>query len=293
MISPDLEHTLRLIGWSFFPWKSCFCCMKITISWRALNRFTPFFCHDVDGIVTFQCPAFSFNVPSSFKIFTSFRSWRRAQAKSFASWAGVTFTTPVPNFGSTNIESVTIGILMLVRGWMAHLPCRCRYLESSGWTARAVSPHIVSGRVVATSTVPPPSTGNRKWYNTPNSYLSGLGIWKLYYLLPSGSLIIVAFSSSMCSTSMSESTVCRWQHQFTRRVLLYMRPLSYRRTNASVTAADNLLSMVNTWRDQSSEAPVRLCGMHQWRKSFYQLIHDGPTVFCFPFPYFIYKLVSS
>ncbi len=38
-----------------------------------------------------------------------------------------------------------------MRGRIASLPMRCRYRSSSGWTATAVSPSMVSGRVVATT----------------------------------------------------------------------------------------------------------------------------------------------
>ena len=78
------------------------------------------------------------------------RSCRRPISKSFGSCAGVTFTAPVPNDGST-WSSATIGMLRFVSGSVTCLPIRCWYRSSSGWTATAVSPSIVSTRVVATT----------------------------------------------------------------------------------------------------------------------------------------------
>ena len=78
------------------------------------------------------------------------RSWRRPISKSFGSCAGVTFTAPVPKPGST-CSSATIGISRLVSGSATVVPIRCWYRSSSGWTATAVSPSIVSARVVATT----------------------------------------------------------------------------------------------------------------------------------------------
>ena len=43
----------------------------------------------------------------------SSRLWRLPVAKSLKSCAGVTFTAPVPNFGSTRIASVMIGIVAI------------------------------------------------------------------------------------------------------------------------------------------------------------------------------------
>ena len=57
-------------------------------------------------------------------------------------------------------------------------PCSPAKRSSSGWTATAVSPSIVSGRVVATTTSPLPSTRgyrtchsfpSRSWYSTSRS----------------------------------------------------------------------------------------------------------------------------
>ena len=71
-------------------------------------------------------------------------------SKSFGSWAGVIFTTPVPNSGSA-CSSPIIGISLFTTGKIQFLPIRCLYLLSFGLTATAVSPNKVSGLVVATS----------------------------------------------------------------------------------------------------------------------------------------------
>ena len=52
--------------------------------------------------------------------------WRLPTSKSLKSWAGVTFTAPVPNFGSTRIASATIGKVRPRIGWRTSFPTRCR-----------------------------------------------------------------------------------------------------------------------------------------------------------------------
>lgn len=66
---------------------------------------------------------------------------------------------PVPKLMSTK-SSKTMGILRSQKGWRTIFPFRCWYLASAGWTATAVSPSIVSIRVVATITSS--SEGQRK-----------------------------------------------------------------------------------------------------------------------------------
>ena len=70
-------------------------------------------------------------------------------SKSLKSCAGVIFTAPVPNSLST-IASASTGILRLASGSNTSLPIYLLYRSSSGCTATAVSPSMVSGRVVAT-----------------------------------------------------------------------------------------------------------------------------------------------
>ena len=82
---------------------------------------------------------------------------RSATAKSLKSWAGVTFTAPVPNFGSTSTASAITGNSRPVTGWRTFFPTTARQRSSSGCTATAVSPSMVSGRVVATTISPVPS----------------------------------------------------------------------------------------------------------------------------------------
>ena len=81
----------------------------------------------------------------------------RPMSKSVRSCAGVIFRAPVPNSGSTR-SSATILSSRPSSGRTAVLPTTSLYLSSSGCTATAVSPSIVSGRVVAMVTLPPPCT---------------------------------------------------------------------------------------------------------------------------------------
>ena len=78
------------------------------------------------------------------------RPCRRPISKSFGSCAGVTLTAPVPNSGSTCSSAMT-GIILPVKGNSSSVPTRWAYRWSSGCTATAVSPSIVSTRVVATT----------------------------------------------------------------------------------------------------------------------------------------------
>ena len=111
--------------------------------------------------------------------------WRRPISKSSGSWAGVTLTAPVPNSGST-CGSATTGIRRLDSGSCTSRPTRWAYRASSGCTATAVSPSIVSARVVATTTESSPSP----------------------YRIETSSP-----SSSLWSTSMSDSAVRQRGHQ--------------------------------------------------------------------------------
>ena len=87
--------------------------------------------------------------------------------KSLGSCAGVTLTQPVPNSGSTNL-SETIGIVLPTNGSIIVDPIKSLYLSSSGCTATAVSPSIVSGRVVATTTYSSEFViGYRKYHSDP------------------------------------------------------------------------------------------------------------------------------
>lgn len=94
-----------------------------------------------------------------------------------------------------------------MKGWAISLPTRSLYLGSSGWTAIAVSPSIVSILVVATSTnrVGSSFKAYLKWTITPNY---------TFFSYP-GTFSSVLFSMSMCYTSISEIAVFRVVDQFT------------------------------------------------------------------------------
>lgn len=66
-------------------------------------------------------------------------------------WAARLLLPPVPKLMSTK-SSKTTGILRWQKGCSTAFPFRCWYLASAGWTATAVSPSMVSIRVVATIT---------------------------------------------------------------------------------------------------------------------------------------------
>jgi len=109
-----------------------------TTAGRASNRSRPW---NGPGAVTTACSSMIVSIG---------RSCRLPISKSFGSCAGVTLTAPVPNSGST-CSSATIGIIRPVSGSSTSVPTRCLYRSSSGCTATAVSPSMVSARVVATT----------------------------------------------------------------------------------------------------------------------------------------------
>lgn len=87
-------------------------------------------------------------------------------------------TAPVPNSGST-CSSATTGIRRPVSGNSISVPTRWAYRSSSGWTATAVSPSIVSARVVATTIEASPSpyrmetsSPSSSWYSTSMSEMA-------------------------------------------------------------------------------------------------------------------------
>ena len=91
---------------------------------------------------------FSLIVASWFKIFIISKLWRFPTSKSLKSCAGVIFTAPEP-FSRSEYSSKIIGMGLFKIGKITYLPFKCEYLLSSGLTATAVSPKIVSGLVVA------------------------------------------------------------------------------------------------------------------------------------------------
>ena len=99
------------------------------------------------------------------------RSFLSPISKSTGSCAGVTFKAPVPNPIST-ASSATIGISRLTSGSFISFPMYLLNLSSSGLTATAVSPSIVSGLVVATTRNPDSSEkGYRILYKFPSTSL--------------------------------------------------------------------------------------------------------------------------
>ncbi len=137
------------------------------------------------------------------------RLCRRPISQSLGSCAGVTFKNPVENrafsssllaSGSTTCSSATIGISRPTIGSRTILPTSDFARGSLGFIATAVSPSIVSGRVVATVTysmVCPP---------TVTDCSSG---YRMYQKCP---------CTVSCSTSSSASTVCVAGSQFTSRL---------------------------------------------------------------------------
>ena len=130
------------------------------------------------------------------------------------------------------------------------------YRVSSGWTATATSPSIVSRRVVATAknSSSLPLTAYLKVTMTPTSTLS---------LVP-GMGIRVRFVTSSCSTSRSDSAVRRCDDQLTRRTSLNIFPCSKKRQNASVTATESWESIVKNSRDQSNDDAKRVACWQMW-----------------------------
>jgi hypothetical protein len=123
-------------------------------------------------------PALGFMVPSAFNMLIIGSECRWPTAKSLKSCAGVTFTTPVPNAGSTRIASAMIGMRAAQDRVADRLADEVLVaLGSSGCTATAVSPSIVSGRVVATTISPEPSSARIGYAKLQSS------VWKSFFVL--------------------------------------------------------------------------------------------------------------
>mmetsp|Transcript_17325 Transcript_17325/g.36732 ORF Transcript_17325/g.36732 Transcript_17325/m.36732 type:complete len:226 (+) Transcript_17325:2115-2792(+) len=165
MISPVREHLPRRILLSASPRYNPISLRLLSTSTRASKRIMPA-----------NAPALSAILPSSVSTVISGSPWRRPHSKSFGSCAGVTFTAPVPKFMSTRVESRITGMRRSTNGCLRKRPCSCLYRGSSGCTATAVSPSIVSGRVVATtSSSSEPSTLYANDQMTPKAYVLSLG----------------------------------------------------------------------------------------------------------------------
>mmetsp|Transcript_11929 Transcript_11929/g.51181 ORF Transcript_11929/g.51181 Transcript_11929/m.51181 type:complete len:300 (+) Transcript_11929:1732-2631(+) len=239
MTSFEREHKPSRIGFAALPsYRPSASSASIT-ALRAANRFRPLNLSPPSSLIR----------PSSVSTLTKSKSCRLPVSKSLGSCAGVIFTAPVPKDMSTSVASQMTGMRRPLNGCTSILPCACVYRASSGCTATAVSPSIVSGRVVATTILPSAFSSNSyaKDQIEPNSTLPS---WP-------GTTSSVLPSKSMWSTSMSEIAVFRRQHQFTRRLSRYTRPSACMRTKASFTALDSVSSIVKRSRDQSREDPRR------------------------------------
>ncbi len=148
--------------WAFAPRSSPFPASAALTAFRASKRSMPW-----------KGPASAVMRPSGPMTDRRGSAWRCATSKSLKSCAGVTFTAPVPNFGSTSTASATTGNSRPVSGWRTFLPTTARQRSSSGCTAMAVSPSMVSGRVVATTISPDPSaSGYAKLQSSPGWFSS-------------------------------------------------------------------------------------------------------------------------
>ncbi len=136
------------IGWMIFSIlnKSPFSLISATRSFRHSNLSSPSY-----------FPASSFIVASLFMQTTFSKPCFSPNVKSFGSWAGVHFIAPVPKFIST-YSSPIIGSCFPFAGLIAFLPINFWYRLSRGLTIKAVSPNIVSGRVVAITKISSLST---------------------------------------------------------------------------------------------------------------------------------------
>ena len=138
--SPDFEHIWRTILFGCLPLINFISVNLFIIATLQSYLFIPL-----------NSPPFSFNVPSSLNILITSKLCRLPQRKSLGSCAGVILTAPVPKDISTKISSAIIFIFLSgKKGCINSLPIKSLYLSSFGWTATAVSPSIVSIRVVDT-----------------------------------------------------------------------------------------------------------------------------------------------
>ena len=148
------NHCLERYGSTTAPLRS-----ECPTEWRCFSilKHTPLSCksairalrHSKRSIPLYLSACSFITAPSSITMIRS-KLWRSPTSKSFGSWAGVILTTPLPKSFSTYSSAIT-GISLFVTGKRTVLPIYFWYLSSSGWTATAVSPNKVSGRVVATS----------------------------------------------------------------------------------------------------------------------------------------------
>mmetsp|Transcript_6391 Transcript_6391/g.18101 ORF Transcript_6391/g.18101 Transcript_6391/m.18101 type:complete len:212 (-) Transcript_6391:910-1545(-) len=148
MTSLEREHRPSRMGLSALPLSRPLASRNLVISTRHWNLGIPANCPVPLPLMR--------PMSSRMLILSSLCLW--PVAKSLGSCAGVIFTAPVPKLMSTRTASVMMGIFRPFTGCLTCLPCRWAYLGSSGWTATAVSPSMVSIRVVATTISPSPSS---------------------------------------------------------------------------------------------------------------------------------------
>mmetsp|Transcript_107571 Transcript_107571/g.304211 ORF Transcript_107571/g.304211 Transcript_107571/m.304211 type:complete len:201 (-) Transcript_107571:924-1526(-) len=200
MMSLDREQIPRRMACDFLPTHRPFSFNASSTFFLASKR-----CWPLKG------PPTALIRPLSSKTLICARPCLWPHLKSLASCAGVIFTHPVPKSRST-IGSATTTILRSGKnGCTRAFPTKALYLSSSGCTATAVSPSIVSSRVVATTRESlEPLITYLNSHSTPTSTLSSYP----------GMLRNVLPGMSSWSTSRSESAVFRCGHQFTRRLSL-------------------------------------------------------------------------
>lgn len=131
-------------------------------------------------------------VPSGWRTSMISRLWRWPISKSALSCAGVIFRAPVPNSISTCSSAMT-GISASGNGRLTFLPTCFAKRSSLGFTATAMSPMRVSGRVVEISRNSPGASTN-SYFMKKSFEFCGLAI-----------------------TSSSESAVRDTGHQLTMR----------------------------------------------------------------------------
>jgi len=147
-----------------------------TTASRASNRSMPIRFW-ASGAVASSHPCRSLMDPSGAMTLITARPWRWPICQSSGSCAGVTFRKPVENLafsssllgsGRTTCSSAMMGMTRPTIGSLTFLPTRTLARGSAGFMATAVSPSMVSGRVVATvtcSTFPPSrTTGSTRGY---------------------------------------------------------------------------------------------------------------------------------
>mmetsp|Transcript_11473 Transcript_11473/g.29320 ORF Transcript_11473/g.29320 Transcript_11473/m.29320 type:complete len:290 (-) Transcript_11473:1105-1974(-) len=140
MMSFDREQIGTTIGLSFLPRKRPRAVSFFSTATRASYRFIP----ENSPQPGLMSPVWSITV-------TNGRSCRLPHSQSFGSCAGVIFTAPVPKAMSTMVSATITSFRFGMRGCVNVLPTSFVYLASSGCTATAESPSIVSRRVVATT----------------------------------------------------------------------------------------------------------------------------------------------